>query len=127
MKKLLIIAMSSLILSNCYGCIALMAGAAGGAGSAVWLSGKLVQQVSSSYETTINATRAALKAMNLEITKETKAADVTQVRSVYADGRKVWIDIHPISSNSTRIEIRVGAFSDKTASDEVLKKIISYL
>lgn len=65
--------------------------------------------------------------MNLEITKEARANDVTQIRSFYMDGRKIWIDIRPIGQDSSGIEVRVGVFGDKTASDTVLKKIISYL
>jgi hypothetical protein len=60
-----------LLLINTYGCVALLAGTAGGTGTAVWLSGKLSQQVDAPYSKTIDAVNAALKSLRLEITKET--------------------------------------------------------
>ena len=127
MKKLMTFILGSLLVLNLCGCFALVAGTIGGAGTAGWLSGKLVQQVNASYEGAIEGAKFALKAMNLVVSKEVKASDVTQIRSHYTDGRKIWIDIRPITATSTRIEIRVGAFGDKAASDTVLKKIISFL
>ena len=127
MKKLLTIMLGGLLILNFYGCVALLAGTAGGAGTAVWLSGKLVQQVDAPYRTTVDATKSALKSMDLELFREAKANDVTQIRGHYTDGRKIWIDIRPVTATTSRIEVRVGAFSDKAASDKVLKKIISYL
>ncbi|MCX5703525.1 MAG: DUF3568 family protein [Candidatus Omnitrophica bacterium] len=44
-KKILVFIFTSLLLINIYGCLALLAGAAGGAGTAVWLSEKLSQEV----------------------------------------------------------------------------------
>lgn len=127
MNKFITFVIGGFFVLNLYGCVALLAGAAGGTGTAVWLSGKLVQEVNSSYEKTVQAAKSALKSMNLELAKETKAKEVTQIRSYYTDGRKIWIDIRPISLTSSKIEVRVGAFSDKAASDVVLKKIVSYL
>ncbi len=127
MKKVLFLIIGGLFLINSYGCIALLAGTAGGAGTAVWLSGKYVQDVNSSYDKTVDASNSALKTMNLEITKENRSSQVTQIRSRYMDGRKIWIDVKPLTLNSSRIEVRVGALSDKVASETLLKKIISFL
>jgi hypothetical protein len=66
--------------------------------------------------------------MSLEITKESREAQVTQVRSKYTDGKEIWIDIRKVSDNSTKVEVRVGAVSpDKEASDKILKSIQSHL
>jgi len=127
MKIFLKIFICSLLLCNFYGCVAVLFGAAGGAGTAVWLSGKLAQQVPSTYENTIRATKEALKSMNLEIIKESKTTEIAQIRSHYGDGRKIWIDIHPIGEDSSGIEVRVGVFGDKVASDVLIRKIISKL
>ena len=104
-----------------------MAGTAGGAGTAVWLSGKLTQEVHASREKAVKAARSALKSLKLEITKETKTEEVTQIKSNYTDGREIWIDIRPMTESSTKIEVRVGAIGDKAAADKILKKIASYL
>ncbi len=127
MKKTMLLIIGGLLLINCYGCIALLAGTAGGAGTAVWLSGKYVQDVNSSYDKTVDASNSALKTMSLEITKENRSSEVTQIRSRYMDGRKIWIDVKPLTLDSSRIEVRVGALSDKVASETLLKKIISFL
>ena len=116
-----------LFLFNIYGCAVVVAGAAGSAGTAAWLSGKMTQQVNASSEESLKAARAALKDLKLHITKETKAEDVIQIKSNYTDDRTIWIDIKTISHSTTQIEVRVGAVSDKEAAKTVLDKILSRL
>ena len=45
LKKIFIWSGGALLVLGLCGCVAVLAGAAGGAGTAAWLSGKLVQQV----------------------------------------------------------------------------------
>ncbi len=116
-----------LLLVNCCGCFALLAGAAGGAGTAVWLSGKLSQEVNADFDGCVEASKKALKSLRLEIDKETVKSDVAQIMSSYNDGRTVWIDIHRVTSRASRIEVRVGLASDKEAADVILKKIMQNL
>ena len=127
-KKITVFVFSGLLLLNIYGCIALLAGATGGAGTAVWLSGKLSQEFHSSYEQTTNATKAALGLLKLDITKETKDGNITQLKSTYTNGKEIWIDIRKVTDNSTRVEVRVGGVKpDKAAADKILKTIPIYL
>lgn len=49
-KKVVTLIFSVLLLLNICGCVALLAGAAAGAGTAAWLSGKLSQEVNASSE-----------------------------------------------------------------------------
>lgn len=109
------------------GCVAVVAAGAGGAGTAGWLSGKLTHEVHASYDKTISATRRGLKAMKLDIDKETRAEEITQFRSKYTDGREIWIDVRPVTADSSKIEVRVGAIGDKEAADKILKNILRYL
>jgi len=119
---------SVFLLLNMYGCFLLLAGAVGGTGTAVWLSGKLTQQFNASYDRTVNATRSVLRSLDLEITKETKEANVTTFRSHYTDGKEIWIDVRRITDASTGVEVRVGGVSsDKAAAEKLLKRIQSYL
>ena len=127
MNKIIKFLIVGIFLVNTVGCVAIMAGTAGGAGTAVWLSGKLTQEVHVSREKAVKAARSALKSLKLEITKETKTEEVTQIKSNYTDGREIWIDIRPMTESSTKIEVRVGAIGDKAAADKILKKIASYL
>ena len=127
-KRFAVLVVSGLLLVNIYGCFALFAGAAGGAGTAVWLSGKLTQEFNAPYDRTIEATNAALKSLNLEVTKQSKEEKITQIKSVYTDGKEIWIDIRKITDNSTKVEVRVGAISpDKDASGKILKTIEKYI
>jgi hypothetical protein len=109
------------------GCLALLAGTAGGAGTAAWLSGKLTQEVNASFDKTLNAAKEGLRSLNLSVEKETVKDDIAQVMSNYTDGKTIWIDIHRVSDVSSRIEIRVGATGDKAAADKILKRISRYL
>jgi len=127
-KKITVFVFSVFLLLNIYGCFALFAGAAASAGTAVWLSDKLAQEFHAPYDRTINAAKTALVSLKLEVTKETRAGNVTQIRSKYTDGKDIWIDINKITENSTKVSVRVGAVSpDKEASDKILKRIQNYL
>lgn len=117
-----------LLLLNTSGCFLLLAGAAGGAGTAVWLSGKLSQEFHASYERTVDATEKALKSLDLKIAKVSREDTVTQFRSEYNDGKEIWVDVRRITDTSSKVEIRVGAVSpDKAAADKILKRIQKYL
>jgi hypothetical protein len=117
-----------LILVNVYGCVALLAGAAGGAGTAVWLSEKLSQEVNAPFDKAIKASVSALQSLHLEVTKETRQENVAQIMSKYTDGKTVWIDIRRITDASSKIDIRVGAIDgDKEASSKILNEIKKYL
>ena len=123
-KKIAVFVLLGLLSFNMYGCVALLAGGAAGAGTAVWFSGKLTQEFHASYEQTINAAETALRSLKLEITKEAKEATVTQLKGKYIDGKDIWIDIRKVTENSTKVEVRVGAVNpDKQAADKILKRI----
>ncbi|MDD5692298.1 MAG: DUF3568 family protein [Candidatus Omnitrophica bacterium] len=127
-KKVTVFVFSGLLLLNIYGCFAIVAGAAAGTGTAVWLSGKLTQQFNAPYEQTINAARSAVDSLKLTVVKETKGEAVAQIKGNYTDGREFWIDIRKVTEASTKVEVRVGGVSaDKAASDKILKRIESYL
>lgn len=112
---------------NLYGCVAMVGAAAGGAGTAMWLSGKLSEEVNAPYEKTTEAVKRTLHALKMEVAKETKTEDVTQIKSEYADGSTVWIDIRPLTAKSSKIDIRVGLKGDKEASSKILEAMRQYL
>lgn len=127
-KRLLMLFFVGLLLMNVCGCVALLAGATAGAGTAVWLSGKLTQEVNAPFDRTVKAAKSALKSLRLEITKETTEQNVAQIMSKYTDGKTIWVDIRKITQMSSKIDIRVGAVStDKEAADKILKRIMRYL
>ena len=120
----IVIALFSLSIS---GCVALLAGAAGGAGTAVWLSGKLTQEVNVSSQRSLKACKSALDSLDLLITKETQKEEIIQIISKYRDGKTIWIDIRPITLKTSRIEVRVGAVADEAAAQEIMERILKYI
>ncbi|TAN63289.1 DUF3568 family protein [bacterium] len=127
-KKILGLILSGFVLFNTSGCIFLLAGAAGGAGTAVWLSGKLTHEVNASLDRTTRAAKDALKSLRLNITKETVKEDLAQIIGDYTDGRTFWVDIRQVAEKSSKLEVRVGAItSDRAAADKILKRILRYL
>lgn len=127
-RKTMYVILSGVLMLNVCGCLAIFAGVAGGAGTAVWLSGKLTQEFHASYHTTIDATKLALQSLNLAVVKETQSEEVTQIKGAYSDGSEMWIDIHRVAEHSTKVEVRVGGVaSNKEAAGMVLRKIQSFL
>jgi hypothetical protein len=128
-KKTIIIAFLVLLSLNIYGCVPLLVagGVAGGAGTQVWLSGKLVQDVDAPFEKSIQAAESALKSLDLNIVSEIKKARIAQIKSNYINGETIWIDIRKVSQSTSRIAVRVGAISDQEATVEILNKIKEYL
>ncbi|MDD4907977.1 MAG: DUF3568 family protein [Candidatus Omnitrophica bacterium] len=128
-KRFFCVVVGCLFLVSACGCIAMLAGAAaGGAGTAVWLSGKLTQVYNVPYEKAVKASERALAALKLKIIKETSEAQVTQLKSEYTDGKDIWIDIKKVTDYSSKVEVRVGGVSyDKDAAAKILKKIERYL
>ena len=127
LRKLGLFILVAFLLANVYGCFLLLAGAAGGAGTAGWLSGKLVEEVDVSFDRAIKAANSGLKSLRLEITKKTQKNDIAQIMGKYTDGKTIWVDVHRISRKRSRIEVRVGAIPDKEASRKIMDRIERYL
>lgn len=127
-KKMLNFLVVCFFLLNLSGCFMLLAGAAGGAGTAYWLSGKLSQQVDSTFEEALKASQEGLENLRLEVTKMTRESNHAQILSKYTDGKTIWVDVDRLASNSARIEIRVGGVSpDKAAAEKILTSIKQHL
>ena len=126
-KKALMPIFLILFVVNTCGCVALLAGAAGAGGTAVWLKGKIIQEVDASFDRTIKTVKSALKSLKLEVTKEIKKTDVAQIMSAYNDGKTIWIDVHKVSESKSRVEVRVGVMGDEEAAQRILGKINRYL
>ncbi len=125
--RLLMVFLCVIFLVQSSGCVALLAGAAGGAGTAVWLSGKISQEVDASLERSDRACQSAFRALKLDITKEIKKDDVVQITGAYTDGRTVWVDVHKLTAVRSRIEVRVGAGGDQEAARKILDTLLRYL
>lgn len=109
------------------GCVAVIGAAAGGAGTATWLGGKLSQKVYASVESTHRAAVRALAEMDFVTNKETVTDQVTQIVGQTSTGRPFWIDIRPIDSKETRLDVRVGVPGDQVESRKLFDRITSKL
>jgi len=105
------------------GCLVLLAGAAGGAGTAYWLSGKLTQDFNKPYNQVIQAAHNALDDLKFPVTRKTTTSEVTQIISKYSDGATIWIDIKATTPLATNIAIRVGTTGHKEAERNLMAKI----
>jgi hypothetical protein len=127
-KKTMLVILSGMLMLNLTGCFLFVAGVAGGAGTSVWLSGKLTQEFHATFQSTIDATKSALQSLNYPLVKETYDENIAQIKSTYSDGREIWIDIHHVTDYSTKVDVRVGGVNpDKEAAGLVLKKIQDFL
>lgn len=126
-KRTVFLMLLPLLVIGISGCVALLAGTAGGVGTASWLSGKLTQEVNASFDRSTEGAKAAIKSLNLEVTKVVKEESVAQIRSKYSDGREVWVDVHRLTDSTSRIEVRVGVAGDKEAARKILDRILRYI
>ncbi len=122
-KRLALFGAVMFMITGLSGCALLVAGAAGGAGTAVWLSGKLVEEENAPLDRSYDAAKRALASCNYPIDKDTKKADVAQLIAKHTDGRMIWVDIHRLSDARSRVDVRVGARSDQEAARALLDRI----
>jgi hypothetical protein len=123
MRKVLALIVSGFLLLNITGCFAIIAGSAAG-GTAYWLSGKLSQTMNASFDKTVSGTRAALKSMDLPLDSELVKKEIAQFKSKWTDGTEIWIDIKPVTTATTQVDIRVGAASsNKVAASDIMKHV----
>ena len=108
---------------NICGCIFLAAGAAG-AGTAKWLSEKVGEEIDAPKDKVAQAAKDAMKGMKLDVYKETKAPEVTQLLAKYSDGRQVWVDVRIVAANNSRVEVRVGWMNGEADARQILTQIV---
>lgn len=125
-KNILIVLSVVGLTTNLSGCFFLVGAAAGGAGTALWVSGKLSVQEDVTYDRVVQATKKALESLDMPIKQETRTDKVTKITSEYTDGSTVWIDLRPVNTKTSRIVIRVGMRGDKEASNRILERIRKY-
>ncbi len=104
-----------------------VAGGAVGAGAMGWVKGKLEEELHVPLSKVHQASLAALEELELPIEEDRKDMLAAAIRSEFADGKRIWIDMHSLSESSTKISIRVGTMGDKTRSKRLLETIHRYL
>lgn len=121
-KKFALFVVCAFLLSNMYGCFLLLAGAAGGGGTALWLSGKLTDEVNASFSRTESATESAMNALCSGKINKVSRDSVVQFRGEDSSGKNINVDVFRATERKTRVEIRVSV-NEKDAAQKVLDEI----
>jgi len=111
----------------CSGCLALAVGAAGGAAGAVYVMGKLQDELNHSVSTVHKAALAGIKELDLPVLQDKEDKLTASLETEFADGKHVWIDLDTVADSRTRITIRVGLTGDEVRSRRILDAIKKHL
>lgn len=115
------------LLFGCSACAALVIGAAGGTAGAVYVLGKLQEEVNHLVPTVHQATVEALKDLDLPIRENRGDKLTAHLESEFADDKHVWIDLDAIGDSRTKLTIRVGIIGDEVRSRRILEAIKKHL
>ena len=126
-KACLVLLSLLIIAAELTGCIALLAGGAAGAGSAVYIKGQLKEDLNVSVTTVHNASIAALKDLNLPIVEDNFDKLSAKMKSRFADGQDVWINIEYAQLDTAKLTIRVGVLGDEPKARQILDAIHKHL
>lgn len=113
--------------SLCSGCLALAVGAAGGAAGAVYVMGKLQDEVNRPLPVVHDAAVAAMKDLELKLSEDRIDKISAHMESSFSDGPHVWIDMESVSDSRCRITIRVGLTGDEVRSRKIYEAIKQHL
>ena len=111
----------------CSGCFAFAVGAAGGVAGAVYVMGKLKDEVDHPVPVVHEAAVAAMKDLELKVTEDKVDKLSAHVESAFSDGVNIWIDIDSVSDSRTLVTIRVGVVGDEVRSRKIYDTIRQHL
>jgi len=123
MKNILLVTSLGLILITASGCIALLIGAAAGAGGVVYVKGELEKNFDATVAKVHKASIAGLKNLDMFILSDELNVHDASIRSEDAQGKKVTINIDALTERSSKIKIRVGLVGNKMKSQIILDAI----
>lgn len=108
-------------------CAAVFIGAAGGSAGAVYVMGKLTEELGYDVPAVHGATLAAMKELGLKASEDRADKLTAHLESEFADGAHLWIDLDSIGDARTRLAIRVGLTGDEHRSRKILEIIKRHL
>ena len=109
------------------GCLALAVGAAGGAAGAVYVMGKLTDEINHPLPVLHDAAVAAMKDLELNLSEDRVDKISAHMESAFSDGARVWIDMESVSDSRCRITIRVGLTGDEVRSRKIYDAVKQHL
>ena len=111
----------------CSGCFWMAVGAAGGVAGAVYVMGKLKDEVNYDVPTVHKATAAALAELELKVLEDKSDKVTAHVESEFSDGEHVWIDLESLQDSRTRITIRVSVTGNEPRTRKIYEAIKRHL
>lgn len=111
----------------CSGCVALAVGAAGGVAGAVYVMGKLQEELPYPIATVHDAALQGLRDLDLPVLEDKTDKLAAHVESKLADGTHVWIDLDSVGDSRTKLTIRIGVVGDESRSRKILDAIKKHL
>lgn len=105
------------------GCIGLLAGAAAGAGTAVYVKGQHQETLEASVPQVQEATVAALQDSGINVVETSGDDFSSDIKGEMADGTNVWIDLERQTASTTKVGVRVGATGDQAESAAIVDRI----
>jgi hypothetical protein len=109
------------------GCVALVAGGAAGAGTVVYIKGQLNEDINAPVTKVYAASISTLKDLGLPIIEDRHDSLSAKIKSEFADGSNVWIEIESLTSESCKVTIRVGIMGDEYKSRQILDHIHKHI
>ena len=111
----------------CSGCLALAVGAAGGAAGAVYVKGKLKDEVNHPVSVVHEAAVAAMNDLELELSEDKVDKVSAHMESEFSDDTHIWIDLESVQDSRCRLTIRVGFSGDEVRSRKIYDTIKQHL
>ena len=102
-------------------------GAAGGVAGAVYVMGKLQEELNHPIAAVHEATLQGLRDLDLPISEDKADKLAAHVESKLADGTHVWVDLDSMADSRTKLTIRVGVVGDESRSRNILTAIKTHL
>jgi hypothetical protein len=109
------------------GCLALAAGAAGGAASAAYVYGKLTDELNHEVPVVHAAATQAMKDLDLKLSEDRSDKLTAHMKSEFADETNVWIDMQSIADDRTKLTVRVGVTGDEVRARKIHEAIKRHL
>jgi len=105
------------------GCVAAAAGAAVGAGTYAWASGKLTFTTPHGIAETHNATISAFKDLGIKLTQDKTSSLSGTLKGTTPAGETVTVDLEPAASNITKVDIRIGFWGSQQSEAKIAEAI----
>jgi len=112
-----------LFLAGCGALVVFGVGTAAGIAGYKWYEGSLTVIYEAPYITAWEATLKALEKMELDIKSQKHDLTKGTIKAQMKDERSVTVSLAYKSAQQTEVEIRVGFFGDKDASDTIQEGI----